>query len=125
MRENKFAGLVGSRCGRRRQFEVGESFPKIAGDQLDLRSLQLLLTWGGRAGGSEPVPGWRSPPTTSSHWRQPLKEKKEVLNLSRRSSGGGWRSDGFGQGVFGFGAFSEDKYCFHLETNRSIACFAQ
>ena len=38
--------------------------------------------------------GWRSPPTASSHWRLPVKEKKEVITLSRRSSGGGWRSDG-------------------------------
>ena len=70
------------------------------------------------------VPGRRSPPTASSHWRQPVKEKKEVINLSRRSSGGGWRRDGLGQN-FWDGSFQGGKDCFHLETSRFIACCAQ
>ena len=40
-----------------------------------------------------------------------MKEKKEVINLSRRSSGGGWRSDGLGQN-FWDGAFKEGKIAF-------------
>ena len=40
-----------------------------------------------------------------------MKEKKEVINLSRRSSGGGWRSDGLGQN-FWDGAFREGKIAF-------------
>ena len=40
-----------------------------------------------------------------------MKEKKEVINLSRRSSGGGWRSDGLGQN-FWEGAFREGKIAF-------------
>ena len=54
-----------------------------------------------------------------------MKEKKEVINLSRRSSGGGWRSDGLGQKFFLGRSFQGGKDCFHLETSRFIACFAQ
>ena len=65
---------------------------------------------GSRAAGgsSQAGPGWRSPPTSTPHWTQPVEGRKEVLQPGRWSSGGGWRSDGFGQNFWGL-SFQKEK----------------
>ena len=44
--------------------------------------------------------GWRSPPTTTSHWRHPVRRKQEVTKPEQEELWG-WMEEQVGAGIFG------------------------